>query len=184
MTFKPSFQKVILRTRSTPQIERVRSVSGTLPKEVRAAFEKKNQVIVAGSERVSTEKLMPCGMRYPEPFRARPNFWIPIIYVSSFVIPFFMMWLINLGIEIVHGTGWLVDFVHAHGPRIQLQNRHEKWCLALSFMFSPLIAGVLWSYCLTKVRMRMKLKLVAWIVPMLIFCFLDYIALLCFKFPF
>lgn len=166
MTFKPSRQKVILRRRSTPQIERLCSVSGTLPKEVRVAFEKKNQVIVAGSERVSTEKLMPCGMRYPEPFRARPNFFIPILAVGSYVVPYLMLLLLSQNVSEVPLAGSFIQYLHQHVDKIYVPPGLPNSTLALLFMSLPMLVGGLLAVALSKnKRLSLDKKLLIWFLP-------------------
>jgi hypothetical protein len=184
LTFRPTIQKTILRTTSTAQIERLCSVTGTLPNEVRIAFKKRHRTASVEPECAAQEKLMPCGMKYPEPIRARPDFWIPITYVCSYVIPFFMFLIVSVTLRQIPEVTYLISDAPLYGS-IRVHNSIQFGFFILFFLGSPLLVGALLRSFLTKrTRMKTRLKLLVWFVSILAFCFIDYyIAAICF-YPF
>ncbi len=174
MKIKPAVQKIILRTPSTTHIERLCSVTGTLPKEVRAAIEKKNQVVASGFQCGAAEKLMPCGMRYPEPFRARPNFFIPILAVSSYVVPFFMLMFMSQNLHSAPLAFKFIRFLNKHIPQIYIPEGFPYALLILFLLALPMLAGGLLAHALSKnSKLRLKQKVLLWFVPVFILVTLE-----------
>ncbi len=174
MALKPNVQKIIFRASTTQHVERLRCVSGILPADVRLAFEQKTATTVSCTELLKA----PIDAESPFILPDRPNFWIPIIYVFSYVIPFFMLCVVSY-IEYIPGFPELVHKAPFYGcGRIGIQYSIQNGCFFLSFLVVPMLAGGKWGSCLaTKIRMNIKLKLLAWCVPTLAVCFIDiYIA--------
>jgi hypothetical protein len=77
-----------LRVSSGSKFERLRIVPTNIPQEKLNYITNGCEVVCLDQNSAPTEKLMPCGMRYPEPIRCKPNFFIPILYVCSYIAPF------------------------------------------------------------------------------------------------
>jgi hypothetical protein len=149
-------------------------VSGTLPKEIRVALEKKNHEVSVDTESADTEKLMPCGMRYPEPFRARPNFFIPILAVSSYVVPFFMLIFASQNVQNVPFAPELIRYLSKHGDKIYIPEGIPYAILILFLLALPMLAGGLLAYALSKSsKLGLRQKMLIWFVPVFIIVTLE-----------
>jgi len=101
-------------------------------------------------------------MRYPEPFRTRPNFFIPILAVGSYVAPFLILLLINAVFHIIPG---IPEF------RKEIYDLDSGWHVSdLSFAFwafvalgLPMATGAFTAMLLSKnTRMSLKGKVITW----------------------
>lgn len=160
MTFSPAQQRIKLRTNTKPRFERIRIVEKNMPQEIRLVFQKHCELL----ESEPAEKLMPCGMRYPEPIRARPNFFIPILVVSSYVLPFFMLMFFGLYSRWLPGAAEVAKFAIDHG-QIGVHGRFDASLLGLFLMLLPMAAGGLTAYVLSKnTKLSLKMKILAWLI--------------------
>ncbi len=152
-------------------------MSGTLHTEVRVAFEKKNQVASAAPEGIVTEKLMPCGMRYPEPFRARPNFFIPILAVSSYVMPFFILMFMSQNLYNVPLVPKFIRFLNKRVDQIYIPEGIPYSLLILFLLAVPMLFGGLVAYALSKnSKLSMKQKLLLWFVSVFLLVTLEVLS--------
>lgn len=108
--------------------------------------------------------------------RVRPNFWIPILYVFSFVIPFPLFILICINANSIPGFRELTDLLKSHGVRLVLYNEAQFGIAALALVSLPILVGVLTAYLLYKnARLKMKFKLPVWAATMLALCLIEYV---------
>ena len=171
---KLAVREIRLRTGTSPRFERIRIVGGTLPEEVRFEFATKYKTTVVAAANTETEKLMPCGMRYPEPFRARPNFFIPILAVSSYVVPFFMLMFMSQNLHSVPLAFKFIRFLNKHIPQIYIPEGFPYALLILFLLALPMLAGGLLAYALSKnSKLRLKQKILLWFVPVFILVTLE-----------
>lgn len=147
---------------SGPRFERLRIIPTSVPQEVHNRY--KNACVTLPSPPIfkGEEKLMPCGMRYPEPSRTRPNFFIPILAVGSYVAPFLILLLINAVFHIIPG---IPEF------RKEIYDLDSGWHVSdLSFAFwafvalgLPMATGAFTAMLLSKnTRMSLKGKVITW----------------------
>ncbi len=181
LTLKPNVQKIILRTSTTQHVERLRCVSGILPADVRLAFEQKTAVPVSCMELPKA----PIDSEPPLLRPVRPNFWIPIANIFSYVIPFFLVWVAFVCTCYFPEIQELIQNSPLWGAKIRLHNPILAVCFLASFAVVPMIVGGLWcAFLMARIRMNAKQKLLAWFVPILAFCFIDwYILASLLKFP-
>ncbi len=137
-----------------------------VPEEVQVAFERRNQTAVVELENATAEKLMPCGMRYPEPFRARPNFFIPILAVCSYVVPFFMLLFVTSNLHYVPGLAEVMHRLYRSVEKIYVPAGVPNSILILFFIMLPMLVGGLLAYALSKNnKLSLKKKMLIWFVP-------------------
>ncbi len=163
-------QSIKLKINSNRQFERVRFVEKMLPQEMLVAFQEKHFMVVAQSDCAEAEKLMPCGMRYSEPFNAKPNFFIPILAVGSYVVPFFMLMAVAFTSKLLPGFVYLSEFLEKHGMQIAMRSRFDDALAMLLLLSAPPVVGGLSAYILSKeTKVSLKQKILAWTVVMSIF---------------
>ncbi|MBX9950035.1 MAG: hypothetical protein K2Y39_12775 [Candidatus Obscuribacterales bacterium] len=148
---------------SSLKVERIRLVTGTLPQEVRLAFETKNGALLAQAKCATAEKLMPCGMRYPEPMRVRPNFFIPIISVGSYIAPFFILMFVNMNLHCVPGLPKLIQYISKLDCGFKIYGDLGFGLCMLAFIATPMSVGVIAAMFLTrKTNLSIPVKLAIW----------------------
>lgn len=119
------------------------------------------------------EKTMPCGMRYPEPFRTRPNFFIPLVSVGSYVLPFVFLILLNAVFRIIPG---IPEF------RQELYDLDQGWHMSdqafalgvLVLLSVPMGIGAITAAMLKKLeKMRTKTRLITWFAIVFSVCVIE-----------
>lgn len=120
-----------------------------------------------------TEKTRPCGMRYPEPFRTRPNFFIPLMSVGSYVVPFFILVLLNAIFRIIPG---IPEFQKELNDFDGGWHHSDEMFALVAFLFlsAPMGIGALTASVLKKFeKMRTKTKLITWFSIVLSVCVIE-----------
>ncbi len=168
--FKQAETKLKFRT---DRVERLVSVSGTLPKEIQVAFKRKND-IPQQPRCGSVEKLMPCGMRYPEPFGAKPNFFIPILAVSSYVAPFFMLMFLSQNLHNIPLLPEFFEYLRSHTNRVHIPNGVPHATFILLILMLPMLFGGLVAFALSKTdKLGLIQKIGIWLVSAFLFVIVE-----------
>lgn len=126
---------------------------------------------------LNAEKTMPCGMRYSEPFKTRPNFFIPLMSVGSYVLPFVILMLLNAIFQVIPG---IPEF------RKELKDLDQGWRVsdqlyaffAFLFLSAPMGIGVLTASLLNNLtKLRSKTKLITWLAVIFSVCAIECLIL-------
>jgi len=190
LTFKPAAPKLILRTGAIHSVERPDfPLTGTLTQEVRAVLERQKKsssdrtgLNYTGMNDIASTKES-CFPSRTQSMPVRPNFFIPILSVGSYVLPFFMMMFVGLWGRCVPGVPWLYEQLCNCGYQIELHKGKQMGYAVLAAIVLPMLTGALLAYFLSKNKgLNIKIKLTIWIVFILFLCYVEYFAGAFFRF--
>lgn len=158
--FKPI---ITFRVSSGSKFERLRIVPTNIPQEKLNCVAKGSEVVCFDQSSAPTEKLMPCGMRYPEPIQCKPNFFIPILYVCSYIAPFFILMAVNSSLHAVPGVPKLLRHIHNLDFAIPVYGDVGMGICMLLFVGTVLAIGAISAILLAKsTRLRTPAKFIIW----------------------
>jgi hypothetical protein len=179
LSLKPTAIKLSSQTRAIRRVERLRLVAGILPQEIRETFDRKAE------STANRDAALHLSLQHPEllsnaaahsPFTAeipptRPNFWIPILMVLSYVVPFFIFLFITVNIV---SNRHLMSFLFPKwGPLIILPIPYSHAFCGPIRIFSPSILGIILAYVLYRTRIQRKRAILIWFATIIAFCCLD-----------
>lgn len=158
--FKPL---ITLRVSSSSKFQRLRIIPTSLPKKKLNYILENLDIAKTNDNAAPSEKLMPCGMRYPEPIRCRPNFFIPILYVCSYIAPFFILMMVNSSLHAIPGVPKLMRHIHNSDFAFPVFGDVGMGICMLLFVGAVLAAGVISAALLTKsTKLRTPTKFLIW----------------------
>lgn len=155
--------RITLRVRSSSKFERLRIVATNIPQEKLNCIAKSSETGLANQTTGPSENLMPCGMRYPEPIRCKPNFFIPILYVCSYIAPFFILMAVNSSLHAVPGVPKLLRHIHNLDFAIPVYGDVGMGICMLLFVGTVLAVGAISAMLLAKsTKLRAPAKFIIW----------------------
>jgi hypothetical protein len=155
--------KIQLKTSELRRFVRLRVVPTRIPQEKLNCIIKSSDIGLIDQTSGSSEHLMPCGMRYPEPIRCKPNFFIPILYVCSYIAPFFILMVVNSSLHAVPGVPKLLRHIHNLDFAIPVYGDVGLGICMLLFIGTVLAVGVVSATLLAKsTKLRAATKFLIW----------------------